>query len=265
MSNTSLTPKVIHFVYFAPCSLERFQLNFIQYIAIKSAIIRNPDYTVILHCNMEPAGDFWSELKPFVQINIEVLPKKVFDIDIVQIEHRVDVFRLNLLIEFGGVYLDTDTITLKSFDNFLRSRPVMGREGGSGLCNAVIFSPPGSEFLRRWLALYENFHNDQWNEFSVLAPKRLADAAPDLIDVEPETTFFIPSFDPESSVDLFDRLVDFPDAVIFHLWNTMNKSILSEINVSNISHRKTTYGVAACDVLHAKIGRDIFDSKMIKN
>lgn len=257
------TPKMVHFVYFSPNSLGDFQLNIIQYISIKSVIIRNPEYIINFHCSAEPTGDLWLELKPFVEVIFAVLPKKVFDIDIIQIEHRVDVFRLNLLIEFGGIYLDTDTITLRSLDQFIRLKPVMGREGDAGLCNAVIFSPPNSEFLRRWYALYRDFHNDQWNEFSVLVPKRLAVAAPDLIDVEPETTFFMPSFDPKSAIDLFDRLVDFPDAFIFHLWNTMNRTRLAEINVSNILHDKTTFGVAAREVLQAKIGGGTLDEEFI--
>lgn len=62
--------------------------------------------------------------------------------------------RLEILKEMGGVYMDTDIIPLKSFDNlFAEGRPVLGLQQGkevmsnSTICNAVILTPPNDAFI----------------------------------------------------------------------------------------------------------------------
>ena len=37
-----------------------------------------------------------------------------------------------------------------------------------GLCNAVIIARPGAEFLKRWLATYDEFSEWYWTQHSVV-------------------------------------------------------------------------------------------------
>jgi hypothetical protein len=154
-------------------------------------------------------------------------------------------------MEFGGVYLDLDTICLRPFDRFLHRKAVMALEGGAGLCNAVIIAPRNSEFLFHWFAAYARFHNDQWSEFSVALPFNLAKAHPELIVVEPSNVFFEPSHGAAGLEQLFIKVGHFPNAHLFHLWNYVAAAHIANITVQDIFARDSTYNLAARKVLGA--------------
>lgn len=242
----NITPRIIHFVLI---SEECTELPLVYYVAIKSAKLRNPDYTVLLHTNVLPTGILFELLEASIQLRIVDEPHAIFGREIMRVQHKVDVLRLQILIEHGGIYLDLDTICIQPFDGFLKNKVVMGRESESGLCNCVIISPAKSNFLKLWYNEYRNFHNDQWNEFSVFLPMKLAQTQPDIIEIEPRETFFWPSFDPESLKDLFVYSKNFPKAHIFHLWSSLARDYVSKINITNIFEHESTYNLAARQVI----------------
>ena len=42
-------------------------------------------------------------------------------------EHKADVVRLQLLLEVGGMYMDTDSVILKSLDKFRNNELTLGQ------------------------------------------------------------------------------------------------------------------------------------------
>lgn len=92
--------------------------------------------------------------------------------------------------------MDRDIFPLRSFDNLFHGHrdTIMGYEGGhrGGLCNGLIVSKPDSPFLKRWLNLYNDFDDSNWNYHSVVLPRKLAEQYPDeLCELSP-TAFFWP-------------------------------------------------------------------------
>lgn len=67
--------------------------------------------------------------------------------------HVSDVCRLYALINYGGIYLDTDAELLKTFDGFLDLEVFMGSEGARIGTN-VIGAAPGNPFITRFLEYY---------------------------------------------------------------------------------------------------------------
>jgi mannosyltransferase OCH1-like enzyme len=53
-------------------------------------------------------------------------PKEIFGKRLRSFAHQADVLRLEILMREGGVYLDLDTITLRSFEPLMGDRLVMG-------------------------------------------------------------------------------------------------------------------------------------------
>lgn len=45
-------------------------------------------------------------------------------------EHKADVVRLQLLLEVGGMYMDTDSVILKSLDKFRNNELTLGQASG---------------------------------------------------------------------------------------------------------------------------------------
>ncbi len=237
------TPKIIHFIYLT--EQNDCDIPFIYYLAIKSARKVNPDYDVVLHTNSVFSGKLLELIGTFARLEQVVAPDSVFGIQIHRIEHKIDVLRIQILLTSGRIYLDLDTICIKSFNALLCDKVVMGKECDVGLCNAVIISPPNSEFLQLWYDGYRNFHNEQWNEFSVMLPFSLAQENPTLIHLEPKETFFCPDYSEQGLRDLFLNLREFPEAYIYHLWGTKAKNYIEKIDCIFILHNDNTYNLVA--------------------
>mgnify|MGYP003341749471 CR=1 FL=1 len=81
--------------------------------------------------------------------------------------------------EEGGIYLDTDVVCIKSFDDLLDTNCIMGLEYTGkitwGLCDATILAEKNSEFMRLWKHNYDtNYAHDSWNTDAVVVPFDLA-------------------------------------------------------------------------------------------
>lgn len=66
-----------------------------------------------------------------------------------------DYLRLYILYQEGGIYLDTDVETLKSFDNLLSNKVFMGVERGDYIGTAVIAAEKGNSLIKRLLNFYD--------------------------------------------------------------------------------------------------------------
>lgn len=67
-----------------------------------------------------------------------------------------DYARIKALIEYGGIYLDTDVEVLKPFDKYLNNKLFISQESDNSLCTAVIGSIKDNEILKKFLNEYEN-------------------------------------------------------------------------------------------------------------
>ena len=241
-----MRPELIHFVDLNGVGLPNAKdLDLVTYLAIRSALVVNPTYEVFLHCDYVPHGLFWDLVKRSVRtIPVSIKTDTRFQ-KIERVEHKSDLLRLLILKEHGGVYLDTDVICLKPFDGITAQGVVMGKEqrfiGGQilGLCNAVILAPKGASFVDLWLQRYENFHNNQWGEFSVQTPWALAQQHPDLIHVETAASFFYPTGWPEGLYSLFAGADSYPDAYTFHLWRSPSRKYIDDLTLEKIFTEST--------------------------
>lgn len=78
-----------------------------------------------------------------------------------------DFVRLYVIYHYGGVYLDTDVMVLKSFDSFLNQKCFIGRENSFHLVGREVVSfltshcfgaEKGNEFIKENLDYYKNRH-----------------------------------------------------------------------------------------------------------
>lgn len=100
-------------------------------------------------------------------------------------------------MEYGGIYLDLDVYTIRSFEPLRHFDTVLGLEGGvpslkpQGLCNGIIVSIPNSPFLRRWYESYRSFDYTNWAGHSVQKPLELALQYPnELLVLDPYALFY---------------------------------------------------------------------------
>lgn len=120
-------PKIVHFVY--GLRDPEPTLDLIHYIAIKSAHDTLKPEKIMFHYHHLPVGENFERARPMLTLNKVPLVEKVFGRPVSHYAHRADVVRLQVLEEFGGIYLDLDLISLKPVDHLLNREFIMAQEG----------------------------------------------------------------------------------------------------------------------------------------
>ncbi|XP_076801647.1 uncharacterized protein LOC143446067 isoform X2 [Clavelina lepadiformis] len=171
------------------------------------------------------------------------------DDDLLQIvEHRADVARLQISLEVGGIYLDTDSIVLRSVDSLRMDEMTLSESNVDSLANGIIFANRHSWFLQRWYWEYKYFVDAHWGKNSVLVPWAMWKLFPDKIKVV-KKLICRPNWSELSYI--FHELYDWHQNYILHLyarylktWDGKEERSLKELAVLN-----TTYGQIARHVI----------------
>jgi hypothetical protein len=259
-------PNLVHFIFFNdPPSARPFALY--HFLAVESALQRLCPRSVRFYTKNMPYGPLWEHLEGRIEIAHLDPPTEIFGRPLRHYAHQADVARLDILIEFGGIYLDIDTMIRRSFDPLLTGRLVMGFQKGwggrvGGLCNAVMLSERNHPFLLEWRDRYRTFRSlglDQfWDEHSVRVPLKLAGIQPDGtftkkrsdIDILPPSAFFEPSWWPYELKRLFERVEPFKDSFCHHLWESRSTDrYLDRLTWDIIRSIDTTYNLLARPLL----------------
>ena len=86
--------------------------------------------------------------------------------------------------DFGGIYLDTDVLVVKSFEPLRKYNLTLARESRIKLANGIILARPSSLFIRIWLESYATFKTEEYVEHSVIMAQRLYSIFPHHVHVE---------------------------------------------------------------------------------
>ena len=238
-----MVPNIIHFIFGLQPDFGGKPFGLVHYLAVKSAVEVNKPDKVYMHYMYEPRGKYWELVKPLVLMRQIDFPNRSNGKLLTNHAHKTDVLRLQVLKQYGGIYLDLDTICKKPFDLNVKNCAI-AEEGNQGLCNAVILAEPQSMFIRIWLSHAKTFDFKDWGGFAVQLPLSLYREFPELVTPLPEKTFLYPGYKDLDS--LFVKTLDFPDVYVHHLWETMSweehLKMLTEPYIKNVD---TTYNVIA--------------------
>ena len=231
----------IHFVH----GLHNDGFHICDRIAIRSAHVNNPDWNLYLWCPEEPKGDHWKKLKDSTPVRI--MPVENFQTwngkIIPRHQHRADLIRHSVLYAMGGVYCDTDTITLAPYPKeWLDHDTVIGREfcgeGTIGLCNAIMYSRMHSQFQWKWLQKWQEFDGTGWNETSVQYPWQLHIENPGLCKV---VDFEMLGFIHCESGKYWENKYSLDGCVIAHLWRSYHTEKMNSLTDEIISKKEDVY------------------------
>nr|CAB3262879.1 uncharacterized protein LOC100184557 [Phallusia mammillata] len=180
--STTRIPNIVHFVYFG-CLKVRVD----HYMAFSGVLRYQKPDLILFHTNCEPTGEYWEAFKFLAGTKLKIVkrspPKSVWGIDIDVVEHKADVARLEILLEVGGIYLDTDSVVLTSLQTLQDNDLVLGEESERTLGNGVILTTKDSWFLHRWFLEYTYFKDGDWAHNSVRVPWALWRIFPNQITV----------------------------------------------------------------------------------
>ncbi|KAF9887208.1 hypothetical protein FE257_010462 [Aspergillus nanangensis] len=257
-------PNVVHVIW-----LNNPELTFLNYLTMRSALDSIQPDTIHLHYTVLNESNMWLRL---LQPRITLVPhdlEKEYPLQVQQgwqISHVADVLRLDILHQHGGIYLDMDVITLRSFDHLRNADRdvVLGHEGSprQGLCNAIILARPHARFLTRWIESYQDFARSEWNYHSVVLPKQLATEYPDEICALSPEVFFWPTWtrrhvrfmhepmDKAESVAFQATLVSnggsmYENQRAYHGWSQVSTPYLQRLSPANVQAEDTRFNVLA--------------------
>ncbi|XP_066267614.1 uncharacterized protein [Branchiostoma lanceolatum] len=176
-----VVPNIFHYVWFS-CHDFRFH----HLLSVKSMYLRAKADRIIIWTDCTPSGHNWDEAVrdiPVLEVRQRGQPSDVWGNVINNVPHRSDITRMEVLKEYGGVYVDWDVFAMKPFHPLRRFDFVLGNEI-AGLNNGLILSKKDAPFLKVWWENYKHFDDNKWNFHSVMEPFRLAFKHPNLIQME---------------------------------------------------------------------------------
>jgi hypothetical protein len=266
-----MIPNILHFIFGLKKDFGGKPFSLVHYLAIKSAIEVNQPERVCFHYCYEPAGYWWEKIKPELTLNQVVLPDRIFGNRLHHFAHKADVLRLEVLREQGGIYLDSDTISVRPLKELgqdagfviglqLSHEPFRMRlsrgirsfnapsifRRNKGLCNAVLMAGKDNAFVNRWYDSYRSFRSrgrdKYWDEHSVVVPRQLAHIYKKEVKILSPYHFHYPLYDQKGLNDLFASSNTYSQAYVHHLWETFSwEPYLKELSPEKIWNQDITY------------------------
>jgi hypothetical protein len=235
--------------------MERAQSEFqlINYLVLLSARRHLQPRQLFVHYSQEPTGYWWLKAKHDRGLNITVhripMITSIYQHTLYHHAHRTDIARLNILDQYGGIYLDFDVLVLRSFARLLNNNQqveaIVAWESSvyQSICNAVILAPKSSIFLRRFIQSYQSFNGTCWACHSVVLLGQLAQIYSNEVLILPSHAFFTPSWTHIDELYIYNQY-DFQHNYACHLWNSyVGKLYLSNLTLPSILNpsRMTTF------------------------
>jgi len=245
----------VHFVY-----IKERPWKLHHYLSVKSAVERSGADEVKIWLDEEPEGEWWDKTKPLVTVKKVQAPTEIFGKPITQPAHKSDVIRLQVLIQEGGIYLDTDVIVVKPFTDLLNNEFVMGQQGvrgSEGLCPATMLSEKGSTFAKQWLAGFKDTFigtgpgTQGWCTHSVSYPRWLSQQINQHITIVDHFAFFFPLYHQSHIEAIFEEGKEYPNPTAYshHLWESSGKQYLNEMTEDKIKNGNSLFANITKDLL----------------
>ncbi|XP_067140957.1 uncharacterized protein [Centruroides vittatus] len=156
-----IVPDIVHLIRF-----DSPELTFVDMVCIKSILLNHKPKTIIVHCNCHTlTGKYWDTIKdvPELKVQYRKKPEYIFGTKISWIEHSSDVTRIEILREYGGIYLDNDVFVVNSLHEFRRFEMTLGWDlNGNSLGNQVLIAHKNARFLKYWYESYEFYDPEKW-------------------------------------------------------------------------------------------------------
>lgn len=254
-----MIPSIVHFCFGMTPDFGGRPFSLVHYLSVRSAWeVLKPD-VMFMHCAHEPTGEWWELAKPMLQVHRVNPVSGIYGFPAAHPAHRADIIRLAALIAMGGIYLDTDVLVVRSFDDLRNEEFVAAREVTAdgihvGLSNAILLSSPESKFATLCLdghnpehSLWQGFRSkgrdENYVEFSVRYPCLLADLCPSLLNALPSRSFLWATWDDAGLKGLFEEDRPVPDDVLaIHLWESHAwAKHLSKLTPAEIVSRDSTF------------------------
>jgi len=153
----AMDPFFVHFIKTDP------KWEFYEYVAVRSAVkFIKPDVVFVVTMGKVEPSCWWNRTLALPLVNHVMIPagsdlwvKKIRDRNVVEKAHLCDFMKQMLLYEFGGIFMDTDAIAVRSFDDLKNNQVTIAwdHNGPGYVVNGLMVSQKHSCFMCRYMQL----------------------------------------------------------------------------------------------------------------
>ena len=240
---------MIHFIWLTQPTSRPF--SFINMLAVRAAAKHHGD-EIWMWCNEEPKNNpNWLGMRHLVTLKKVEPPTEIGGVELGPIQYKADVLRLQILQEHGGIYLDTDSLCLRSLEPLVGPEFVLARESNDSYAMSPIIAQPNADFIKVWLErMPEAIKMGTWASHAVNLPVEIAKYHK--CDVRPLEEFF--PFDLRHNYLFDDGLADehakrMGNPYALHVYETYWAGYLEGINETYMRHRDTLFARLFSDLL----------------
>ena len=164
---TSPVPNIVHYIWYVYQNnpIDFTFLHFLSVLSVHKFIQPN---CILFHTNGPPEGIYWDEALKIPEFHVvwRLPTTRLFDYNLLVDAYDTtasDLDRLLILNKWGGIYLDTDVLALRSFSDLLKYDITLGMERPNQICGAVIVSSNKSGFLKLWIQSFlDDYRPRHW-------------------------------------------------------------------------------------------------------
>lgn len=237
LGNSFVVPNIVHFIWFADNSNR--EMSFLNYVSILSAYkVQQPD-VIMFHCNFLPSGKWWGKLWRTIPLKIvfKEKPREIHGQKIIHTFHMGDIAKMEVLIKYGGIYLDYDVVVVNSLDPLRHYDASLGKEKPPKLIAGIIVACKNSLFLRMVYESYrDNYRPLDWDYNCARVAYKIALERPDLVYIEPRR---LTTPDWADRHLLWNEIINWSDLFVIHV---MGHFDWSHHTPESIKKQNSTFG-----------------------
>ena len=182
-------PKVVHYVWFG-----RQEMTFIMYLSMLSTLfIANPEM-VYIHGDGGLYGTYFEKISqdPRVILIKHQQPYYIYGHHIVHMQHLSDILRADILLKYGGIYVDWDVVWLRDPEEIINigydavaNFDHMPQANFPNTINLGVFmAKRRSVFVKRWQDAFRAYRSDDFLYNAVLLPYKIYEKYPQHLYIE---------------------------------------------------------------------------------
>ncbi|CAG2175252.1 unnamed protein product [Oppiella nova] len=171
-----IVPNIVHFVLF-----KVHEIEFAHFMSMVSLLRNHRPDLIYIHCDCtELYGDNWHRVQAIANrtgtrltVRPIEMPTQVFGKNLSEgwrLWHASDVTRIQVLREFGGIYLDRDVYVIKPFNEFFKYEMTIDFQSKNELGNQVLIAHKKARFLRLYYESYREYDANAWYKNSGILP-----------------------------------------------------------------------------------------------
>lgn len=185
-----LIPNIAHIVW-----LGGGPMDFLFYLCVLSLINMAKVDAVYIHGDGPPTGSYWELIKNHEKVHLiyRQQPGTIYGTNVNVLSHVTDIWRVDFMIKYGGIYVDTDTIFIRPLDREIRGYDAIGSYDWTywnhpfpdTINFGVALGKRNAKFWHKFQESMKWFKDDDWAWNGLRQPYRIQERHPDLVRIDP--------------------------------------------------------------------------------